>query len=87
MGWTVRLGPKLGEIRHGMTNRRISCQVYEARLASDDPSATCREPDPGTPESGWFTVEEAIALPLAASARKTLTSLLHADLTAPEIPH
>ena len=85
LGWRVRLGPKLGEIRHGMTNRRISCQVYEAKLASDT-RGVCREPDPGTPESGWFTVEEAIALPLAASARKTLTALLHADLTAPQTP-
>ena len=87
LGWKVRLGPKLGEIRHGMTNRRISCQVYEASLAADGPSATHWEPDSGTPESGWFTVKEAAALPLAASARKTLTDLLDADLTAPETPH
>lgn len=85
LGWRIRLGPRIGEIRHGMTNRRISCQVYEATLASDAPG-TCREPDPGAPESGWFTVEEAIALPLAASARKTLTNLLHADLTSPRPP-
>jgi len=86
LGWKVRLGPKLGEIRHGMTNRRISCQVYEASLAVDTPGA-CREPDPGPPESGWFTIKEAVALPLAASARKTLTDLLDTDLTAPETPH
>ncbi len=100
LGWRVRLGPKLGEIRHGMTNRRISCHVYEARLASDGrtsdrhfgratpsaPSDVVREPDPNTSEAGWFTIEEACALPLAASARKTLTSLLHADLTTPRTP-
>ena len=95
LGWTVDLGPKIGEIRHGMTNRRIACCVYEAQLTPNS-SATAApaskagvvcEPDPSAPESGWFTIEEATALPLAASARKTLSSLLDADLTTPRTPH
>lgn len=35
LGWPARLGAKLGEIRHGMTNRRITCRVYEATLPGD----------------------------------------------------
>jgi A/G-specific adenine glycosylase len=91
LGWSVRLGPKLGEVRHGMTNRRISCHVYEARL-SGTPSAATQSPspvhesDPSIPDSGWFTIEEVMTLALAASARKTLTTLLKVDLTTPQIP-
>jgi A/G-specific adenine glycosylase len=71
ISWEVELGAKLGEVRHAMTNRRISCRVYEGRLLGHNPPA---------PESGWFTPEEVVALPLAASARKTLTDLLETPL-------
>lgn len=73
IGWEVELGAKLGEVRHAMTNRRISCRVYEARLLGGNPPA---------PDSGWFTPEEVVALPLAASARKTLTELLETPLAS-----
>lgn len=73
LGWQVELGPELGEIRHGMTNRRISCRVYEGHLIGCNPPA---------PESGWFTREETTKLPLAASARKTLSQLLETPLTS-----
>ena len=93
LGWEVELGPELGEIHHGMTNRRISCRVYEGRLenrstspsrrsveGSADPSDPVVEephPDlPPAPDFGWFSPEEATRLPLAASARKTLSELL-----------
>jgi A/G-specific adenine glycosylase len=39
LGWRVGLGAKLGEIRHGMTNRRISCHVYEGRVENGDEAA------------------------------------------------
>lgn len=71
LGWQVQLGLELGEIRHGMTNRRISCRVYEGHLIGSNSAV---------PESGWFTPEEAAALPLAASARKTLAELLESPL-------
>jgi len=73
LGWNIELGAKLGEVRHGMTNRRISCRVYEGRLMSGNSTA---------PECGWFTPEEATELPLAASARKTLAELLNTPLTS-----
>jgi len=67
LGWDIELGAKLGEVRHGMTNRRIACRIYEGSLIDGNSTA---------PESGWFTPEEAAELPLAASARKTLAELL-----------
>lgn len=79
LGFPVHIGAELGEIRHGMTNRRISCRVYEASLRHHD--AHVAEPDPGAPEHGWFTPDQILALPLAASARKTLTELLETPLT------
>tara|TARA_B100001013_G_scaffold236078_1_gene145280 strand:- start:65 stop:229 length:165 start_codon:yes stop_codon:yes gene_type:complete len=42
--------------------------------------------DHNIPDSGWFTIEEVMALALAASARKTLTTLLDVDLTSPQSP-
>ncbi|MGD8816921.1 MAG: A/G-specific adenine glycosylase [Acidobacteriota bacterium] len=94
LGWPVRLDAELGEIRHGMTNRRITCRVHAATLSDgneDRPSkmtnraveAAVAEPDPGTSpaaEHGWFTPAEIVALPLAASARKTLSELLGTPL-------
>ena len=78
LGWDIVLGAKLGEVRHGMTNRRIVCRIYEGRLPANgrgSARADCvREPD--APEAGWFTPQEASELPLAASARKTLSELL-----------
>ena len=71
LGWEVELGARLGEVRHGMTNRRISCLVYEGRLVK----GVAPHPD-----SGWFTPKEAAKLPLAASARKTLVELIGENL-------
>jgi len=86
LGWSVRLGPKLGEIRHGMTDRRISCHVYEASLSGNQTTMAgaptgLEKSDHNIPDSGWFTIEEVMTLALAASARKTLTTLLDIDLT------
>jgi A/G-specific adenine glycosylase len=91
LGWSVRLGSKLGEIRHGMTDRRISCHVYEASLSGNQTTISgaatgLEEPDHNIPDFGWFTIKEAMALALAASARKTLTTLLDVDLTTPQGP-
>jgi A/G-specific adenine glycosylase len=64
----ARLQP-LGEIRHGITNRRITCEVYAG--------AGCPKPAGAGKalETGWFTATEAAQLPLAASARRTLALL------------
>ncbi|MFQ5744380.1 MAG: A/G-specific adenine glycosylase [Acidobacteriota bacterium] len=53
---------------------------HPARPTADaaDSTATGQKP---TPESGWFTPLGATRLPLAASAVKILSQLLHADLT------
>ena len=91
LGWSVRLGSKLGEIRHGMTDRRISCHVYEASLSGNQTTISevatgLGEPNHNIRDFGWFTIKEAMALALAASARKTLTTLLDVDLTTPQGP-
>jgi A/G-specific adenine glycosylase len=87
IGYRVELGSKLGEIRHGMTNRRISCRVYEGRAESDEIERDANRLDhvvadssdgaaavgvPMPAETGWFTPREAAHLPLAASTQKTL---------------
>jgi A/G-specific adenine glycosylase len=79
LGWQVELGPRLGEIRHAMTNRLIHCHVFEGRIRSAAAVGAVAEPSPdpyATVDHGWFTPAEAARLPLAASARKTLTRLL-----------
>ena len=91
LGWCVRLGSKLGEIRHGMTDRLISCHVYEASLSGNQTTISgtatgLEESDHNIPDFGWFTIEEVMALALAASARKTLTTVLDVDLTSPQSP-
>jgi A/G-specific adenine glycosylase len=79
LGWQVELGPRLGEIRHAMTNRLIHCHVFEGRIRSAAAVGAVAEPSPdpyATVDHGWFTPAEAARLPLAASARKTLAELL-----------
>lgn len=60
----VSLRP-VGEIRHGITSRRIACTVYRA-----DSLATGARPAPENAELNWFTRAEARQLPLAASAKR-----------------
>jgi len=55
---------RLGEIRHGITNRRIACTVYRA-----DTEAAGGGAAPANAKFGWFTRAEAAQLPLAASAK------------------
>jgi A/G-specific adenine glycosylase len=79
LGWKVELGPRLGEIRHAMTNRLIHCHVFEGRIPSAAAIAAVAEHPPDSyaaVDHGWFTPAEAARLPLAASARKTLAELL-----------
>ncbi len=72
LGIQPRAMEPLGEIRHGITNRRITCTVYRAAAES--------EPEPEAPagsgiEIGWFTAAEASQIPLAASATRILELL------------
>ncbi len=60
----------LGEIRHGITNRRIVCAVYRA-----DAGPTGSEPVALSAKLGWFTPAEAARLPLAASAKRVFALL------------
>lgn len=64
---------RLGEIRHGITNRRIVCTVFRAQTASAEIS------EPGE-RVGWFTPTEAVQLPLAASATRILALLADSPL-------
>ncbi len=57
LGWHIDLGAKLGEIKHGMTNRRIECRVYEGRLADQQEARSDGSRQP--PERGSeITVRE-----------------------------
>jgi len=57
---------RLGEIRHGITNRRIVCTVFRT---------TSEVFSPKRKRAGWFTLAEAALLPLAASATRILALL------------
>ena len=62
----------VGTIRHGITDRRITCHVFRAEASSQQPDAT--SPSAARARS-WCRPVEIEALPLAASARKTLALL------------
>ena len=78
-GWPFERGELLGEIRHGITSRRIVCSISRGRTRETYEPAVREVGDPL--ETGWFTIEEISALPLAASARKTFSQHLGVDLT------
>lgn len=62
----------IGEIRHGITNRRIRCRVYRpkrVRITAAD------APHIGVPQRHWFTPEEMAGIPLGATATKILRIL------------
>ncbi len=81
LGWRVNIGTKLAEIRHGMTNRRITCRLYEGCLEESGNRISDEEPRPmPIPEHGWFSLAEILELPLAASARKTIDAVLDTPL-------
>ncbi len=102
--WPFERSELLGEIQHGITDRRITCSIYRGRLLEEaseitvyespeganqgairdkNRGATLGEPTgPGNDtQTGWFTIGEIAALPLAASARKAFVGVLGVDLT------
>ena len=68
LGATPSTFRRLGEIRHGITNRRIVCTVFRACSTRNGVSSVGKE-------AGWFTQVEASQLPLAASATRILALL------------
>ena len=95
-GWPFERGEVLGEINHGITDRRITCSIYRGRWrrvpqdspVRDRPDDADRGDDPAeqtTSETsiatGWFTLAEIAELPLAASARKAFDKVLGVGLT------
>lgn len=71
-GWPAGSWSFVGEVRHGITTRRIRCRVYRGNARGPRTAP----PDHAPVESGWFRMEEAEDLPLGASARKILR-LIH----------
>jgi A/G-specific adenine glycosylase len=59
----VRLGPKLGEFRHAITNSQYYFEVREARIAARP--RTCR----------WWDETKLIEIPLSTSTKKALKCL------------
>jgi A/G-specific adenine glycosylase len=103
-GWPFERGELLGEIQHGISDRRITCSIYRGRLLEEPPELTVPEISehvdsagielPGSDalldgsigvgsdiRTGWFTLSDIAALPLAASARKTFEKVLRVGLT------
>lgn len=62
----------IGEIRHGITNRRIRCYVYRPKQAS---IAADHQEQVSVPQRDWFTREEMAGIPLGATAAKILRLL------------
>ena len=60
LGWPIDHGaPSSGEVRHGMTNRRITCRLYEGHLEESGDHISDEEPRPmPVPEHGWFALAE-----------------------------
>jgi A/G-specific adenine glycosylase len=61
----VRLGPKLGEFRHAITNSQYHFEVREARITTHP--RTCR----------WWDETELVEIPLSTVAKKALRCLEH----------
>jgi len=61
----VRLGPKLGEFRHAITNSQYHFEVREARITTHP--RTCR----------WWDETELVEIPLSTIAKKALRCLEH----------
>jgi adenine-specific DNA glycosylase len=70
-GLSVEVGPRLGEVRHGILDRRIRLELFAAELRGERSGRLPRS------SSRWVRPEEALAggLALAASARKALRQL------------
>jgi len=69
---------RLGEIRHGITSRRIVCTVFRVDSRADLEVGTAGAAAPSA-EIGWFTAAEAVQLPLAASAMRIFELLGTSD--------
>jgi A/G-specific adenine glycosylase len=76
-GWPFEQGELLGEIQHGITDRRITCSVYRGRLVEE----TAGNAEYTGFQTGWFNADEIAELPLAASARKAFEKVLGVGLT------
>ena len=67
--FAVRVGARLGAVRHAVTYRRIRAEVFAA-VPIGRVRAALRGPDGA--ELAWLTPEEAAALALSSPARRTL---------------
>jgi A/G-specific adenine glycosylase len=61
----VRLGPRLGEFRHAITNSQYQCEVREARIGAHP--RNCR----------WWDEKKLHEIPLSTAAKKALRCLEH----------
>jgi A/G-specific adenine glycosylase len=77
-GLSVEVGPRLGEVRHGILDRRIRLELFAAELRGERSVRRSRI------SSRWVRPEEALAggLALAASARKALRMVVAGERRA-----
>lgn len=71
IGITANQLQHIGEIRHGITDRRIRCHVYRPRKVTLTADETATEP----PERCWVTAEEMGKIPLGGTVAKVLRVL------------
>jgi hypothetical protein len=79
-GVAARALTHLGAVRHGITTRRITCQIFRARLGPDSSRTSERDAHPGTvlapvTDRGWFDRARLAELPVAAATTKILRLL------------
>ena len=72
-GLAVAVGPRLGEVRHGILERRIRLEIFAADLRGEPPGGRSR--------TRWVRPREALegGIALAASARKALRQVVDAE--------
>jgi len=78
-GGSWRLGPQVGEVRHGITYRDLAVAVHRADLEG---AGEVRE----GPAAGWFDAEGRAGLPLSSLVGKVLKKLLNSPSLPVERP-
>ena len=78
-GGRWRLGPQVGEVRHGITFRALAVAVHRAELRG---AGQVRE----GPAAGWFDARGRAGLPLSSLVGKVLNELLSSPSSPAERP-
>ena len=81
-GGRWRLGPRLAEVRHGITFRDLEVAVHRAEVAAGGPM---RDGMREGREAGWFDAAARAGLPLSSLVGKVLKKVLSSPVS-PSVP-